>query len=116
MSSSASLTSGWSGRSSMLGGFGSAGVSLAAVSIVAIESGVIDASNTSPAWSAVPSWSGVVPYVIISNLDFEIPEINQTEGKTERGARIRRDQTTSFVAAGRGATEAEFFVERRKHL
>src|SRR3569623_1655765 len=85
MSSSASLTSGWSGRSSKLGGFGSAGVSLAAVSIVAIEAGVIGASMA--ASSAVPSRVGVVPFVIISNLDFEIPEIIQSEGWSERGGR-----------------------------
>jgi hypothetical protein len=77
---------------------------------------VIAASIISLASSAEPSWVGVVPFVIIRNFQFEIPEVIQSEGWSERGARIRRDQTTSFVAAGRGATEAEFFVERRNHL
>src|SRR3954465_9919776 len=113
MSSSASLTSGGSGKPLKRGALGSSGRASAAVSIVLIESGVIAA--ISAASSAEPVSVGVVPFVILRNFQFGIPVIIQTEGWSERVARIRRDQTTSFVAAGRGATEAEIFFENRKH-
>jgi hypothetical protein len=102
MSSSASLTSGWRPRSSKLGGFGSAGVS-EGDSVVSV---CIAASRA--AASADPFSVGVVSFVITRNLEKLIsPEIIQSGRWSSRGARVRRNQATSLVAARRSGIDAK---------
>jgi hypothetical protein len=81
--------------------------------MVLIVSGVIAASIA--AASAEPvSLVGVVPFVIVRNLQFVVSEVIQSEGWSNCGARIRRNQTTSLVAAGRGGFDEQFLG--RKHV
>src|SRR6185312_10887350 len=107
MSSSACLTSGWRPRSSKLGAFGSAGASgsalwLAAVAVVSlIVAAIIAAASDAPV-----SALGIVSFVIERDFLVRVlSEIVQSERWSARGARIRRNQATSLVAAGRCATE-----------
>src|SRR3569623_247426 len=103
MSSIAALTSGWRPRSSKLGALGSAGIS-EVLSVVWFSAAIIAAA------SATPFSVGVVPFVIDQNLAVRISEVIQSECWSGRGARVRRTQATSLVAAGRSGTEAELRV------
>src|ERR1700733_6768147 len=111
MSSSACLTSGCRPRSSKLGSFGSTG-SLIRSEEVAVVSAIAAINIAAPVVSDAPfSALGIVSFVIERNLLVQLlSEIIQSERWSARGARIRRNQATSLVAAGRGTTENDQHV------
>src|SRR5690349_10163101 len=92
--------------SSKLGGFAEGSIDAGVSEEDSVVSVCIAASRA--AASAEPFSVGVVSFVITRNLEELIsPEIIQSGRWSSRGARIRRNQATSLVAARRSGIDAE---------
>src|ERR1700689_3374776 len=109
MSSSACWTSGWRPRSANVGGPATAAGRSEVAGVESVITGSIAAV------SATPFSVGVVPFVILKNLGAVVSEIIQSEGWSGCGARIRRNQATSLVAAGRCTVEVKRDAELTLH-